>query len=228
MNGQMTVKGYSLHVIATAVGKWVSERSGQSHSATVLAYGADILFEALVKLVLLSIGSIMLGTTGIVAVVVFTASSFRLLTGGAHCTVYYRCLVSSLLIFLGLGSILQMTSPILLGWSEQVLLVPLVLSLYWIFRWAPVPPENKPLRNEKDRLARKRWAVALCLVVTAALYIAGTSRWWVWAVALGLSWQSFTLTPAGHTLLKGLDTLLTYPFLEGGEMKHEATDGSPR
>lgn len=200
---------YSIQYWASSIGTWAARNAGQPNRAAVLSYGAEIILGSVVKLSLLALLSFLLRIPHIVAVMILTAGSFRLLSGGAHCTAYCRCLAFSLLVFGGIGLSLKFILPYLMKVEREFLIIPLFLCLIWTLKWAPLPPQNKPLRDENDRLMRKFLSVMFCSLVWCFMYIKGTGNWWVWACVGGLLLQSFTLTPIGIKLLRIFDTILT-------------------
>ncbi|MHB1126334.1 MAG: accessory gene regulator ArgB-like protein [Bacillota bacterium] len=202
----MAYENLSIHGLAGKIGSRLGEEH-QGASPAVISYGAEIILGEFLKLALLLAMSILLGMFGPVAVMVITAGSLRLISGGSHCKTYLNCLISSLIVFLGLGAVLQLELQNLII-NHSLIYFFWALTIYWIVRWAPRPPDNKPLVNEDSRVARKRWAVALTVGFMEFLYTSGTGQWWVWAATIGLFWQSFTLTPAGYSFLARLDGLL--------------------
>ncbi|MBO8169163.1 MAG: accessory gene regulator B family protein [Thermoanaerobacteraceae bacterium] len=212
----MSVKDYSIHSLATSIGSWVSRQAGETEKLAVLVYGTEVLLGGIIKLAALAISSFLLGIPHLVAVQVVSAGFIRTLSGGAHCTAYYRCLLSSLLIFLGMGYSLKLGLPHLTVLSNHYMLFCFLVSFYWIYRWAPVPPDNKPLRTDRDRLVRKAWTIIAVLIIMAALIMVGTAKWWVWAITFSILWQCFTLTPFGQKFFYRLDKMLV--FFEGKEV----------
>lgn len=209
----MAFKNFSVHSISTNIGTWISNQRGQDNNSAVLSYGAEILLGGLIKLILVFGLSFLFGFPKIMLIIVLTTGFFRILSGGAHCTAYYRCLLLSLMIFLGIGFLLKTAQPYLLLINRNYLFIPFIFCLYWITRWAPVAPENKPLKNEKSRMDRKKITLTAAAILLLLLYIEA-SKWWTWPIAISLLWQCFTLCPIGQKVIDKLDYQLT--FSKGG------------
>ncbi|MHB1418619.1 MAG: accessory gene regulator ArgB-like protein [Bacillota bacterium] len=201
----MAYENYSIHGLAGKIGS----RLGEEHpgaSPAVISYGAEIILGEFLKLALLLGLSKLFGIFGIVAVTVFTAGTLRLISGGGHCKTYLNCLISSLIVFLGLGAVLRV-SLTYLDADKWIIYIFWAVTIYWLIRWAPRPPDNKPLAREESRNTRKRWSVALTIGFMEFLFTSGTGHWWVWAASVGMLWQAFTLCPSGYAFLRGLDSL---------------------
>lgn len=76
----------------------------------------------------------------------------------------------------------------------------LIPGLFWVLRYAPVPPENKPLKSRRDYWTRKLYAGFIYTGIIGLFYFTNMERWKL-AVATGVIWQAFTLTHAGHRVI---------------------------
>lgn len=201
---------YSIHAIAAHLGTWVARSSGQPDRGAILSYGAEVVLGSVVKIFLLVIIAKVLGILPIVVVLVLAAGSLRLLAGGAHCTAYYRCLLFSLVMFSTTGVALKASLPYLTALSREIIIIPILVCLMLNLKWAPQPPENKPLANEEEKFSRKLSSVMYCIVVFLVICLTGTGHWWVWAYLTGILIQSITITPWGEWCMTSFDKVLSY------------------
>lgn len=209
---------YSIHAMAVHIGTWAANSSGQPARWPILSYGAEVILGSVIKIAVLAIIAIILGILPIVAVLVFAAGSLRLLAGGAHCTAYYRCLLFSLGTFSTAGILVKTNMLYLTGLSIESTFLPILACLMLNLKWAPLPPENKPLVDDEDRFNRKFSSVMYCIIVFLVICLAGTGHWWVWAYLAGILLQSTTITPWGIRLMAGFDRCLSYK-LTGKEVE---------
>ncbi|MFY9174315.1 MAG: accessory gene regulator B family protein [Peptococcia bacterium] len=205
---QYTPRDYSIHGLGQKVGAWLAEHTDQPEKGPIYAYGAEVALGAVVKIIVAGTLAVILGILPIIALLIIATGVLRVVVGGAHCTAYYRCLIYSLISFFGLGLLLKHYLPYLTSLSSGVLILPLLACLIINLRWAPCPPENRPLRNEAEGKSKKRLAILICLVLSVVLLLAGTSHWWVWVVLLGMLSEAVTITPWGIWFVNGCDRLL--------------------
>jgi len=213
----MTTHSLSIENISATIGRYISAKTGNQHQENLLIYGAEVVLGSMLKIILVVTTSSLLGMRNEMLIIVFAAGMFRLLTGGAHASSYYRCLVSSLIIFTSLGYLFNVSLPCFTS-TNSVHFSPFLLSGFiWVLRYAPIPPENKPLKREKDYRNRKVYACLIYLTISGLFYYTDTI-WWMLAVSIGIIWQSFTLTQLGHRLIIGLDSIMTNSIRKGVEV----------
>ncbi|AGL02398.1 accessory gene regulator ArgB-like protein [Desulfoscipio gibsoniae] len=210
--------GISVHALGCRVGMYVANKTVNPNRAELLGYGAEIILGSVFKLVVLFLIAALLRVVYEVAILLFVIGLLRTLSGGAHCSAYYRCLVTSVLIILSLGCMIKVMFPLFQGLPGLILAGVLVISfcLYW--RYAPQASLNKPLKSKaiKDRFRKLTLIAALFLSIVS--FIVGPGYLISWIIAFGLLWQAFTLTPFGHLLIKKLD-ILFLPNWKGSELK---------
>jgi len=208
----------SVHKMAQAVGSHVAKRISRLDQAEYLAYGAEILLGSIVKLcVLFFIASIM-GVVLEVTVLLAVTGLIRTLSGGAHCSAYYRCLVTSDLILTALGYTIKTIHPIIGLLPTTVLLGITMLSIYVYWCYAPQAPLNKPFKSSTMRLTFRWYTLITVVTLSIISIILGTDSLSAWTMAFALLWQAFTLTPAGHWFIGLWDILLTLKK-KGGEVE---------
>ncbi len=100
----------SIHQIGQAVGLFVAKKVYRIEEAEYLSYGAEILIGSIFKLSILFFAAIMMDVVLEVIVLLIVTGLVRTLSGGAHCSAYYRCMVTSLLTLTEKGPVLSCCS----------------------------------------------------------------------------------------------------------------------
>ena len=143
--------------------KTTEELIGVYNLALMVPVGA--VFKGL-SLILLSL---ILGVFWQVIVVVLTFMSLRSIAGGAHFSSYVKCVIFSLIQFLGIALIAKY---IFQYWSHanlwNLLVFCILTSLYIIIKYVPRDSFNKPITKVLEIKKFKRWSF-LYLVVWIAL-----------------------------------------------------------
>jgi len=206
----------SIHKSGQAVGSYVAKKVSRFEQAEYLAFGAEILLGSILKLSVLFFIAAMMDIVLEVTVLLIVTGLIRTLSGGAHCSAYYRCLVTSVLMLTALGYTIKTIHPIirLLPISFLIGITALSIYLYWCY--APQAPLNKPFKNRTKELAFRWYTLFTVLALSIISISLGTSSLIAWTMAFALLWQAFTLTPVGHSFIRLWDILLT-PKKKGGE-----------
>jgi accessory gene regulator B len=199
----------SIHKIGQAVGSYVAKKVARIDQTEFLSYGAEILVGSIVKLSILFFIAVIMDVILEVTVLLFVTGLIRTLSGGAHCSAYYRCLVTSVLILTALGYSIKNIYPFIKLLPAAVFLGITVFSicLYWFY--APQAPSNKPFKSRKMELTF-RWYSLIAVVTLSIISIAlGTDSLIAWVIAFALLWQAFTLKPVGYRFIGLWDIILT-------------------
>ncbi|MFM1651871.1 accessory gene regulator ArgB-like protein [Brevibacillus sp. B_LB10_24] len=208
----------SIHKMGQAVGSYVAQKASRLEQAEMLSYGAEILLGSVVKLTLLFSVAAFLHITYEVTVLLIVTGLVRILSGGAHCSAYYRCLITSIVVLAALGSAVKLMQPWLSVLPSIVLYGVILLSLYLYWRYAPQAPPNKPFENKASELTFRRCTLLAVVALSIVSIIVGPKNFMGWTMATALLWQAFTLTPVGHKFIGSWDILLS-PKPKGGEVK---------
>lgn len=208
----------SVHALGYRVGTCVANVIAKPNQAAMLGYGAEILLGSVFKVAILFLIAAFLGMVFEVSVLLLVSGLIRTLSGGAHYSAYYRCLVTSVLIIASLGYMIKVMSSFLQGLPDLILAGVLMLSfcLYW--RYAPQAPLNKPLKSKAMKDKFRKLTLILALLLSILSIIVGPGNIISWVIAFGLLWQAFTLAPSGNVLIKKLDILLSLSW-KGGAAK---------
>lgn len=168
----------------------------------VARYGLQILVYTLTGFITICLAGWLLGCFWTTLAVCLTAALLRLFTGGAHSNSPLTCTLLGMVVVPLLGKIAALTAPFFTPQSLTLIVVPgLILSLTIIWRLAPVDSPAKPITSLEHRKKLRFLAMAAVLLLTsgqALLLIKGQALTVVLALSLGLWWQAFTLTQAGH------------------------------
>jgi len=208
----------SIRKIGQALGTYVAKKVSRADQTEFLSYGAEILVGSIIKLCILFSLSIIMNISLEVAILLTVTGLIRTLSGGAHCSAYYRCLVTSVFIFTVLGYFIKVNYPFIRQLHPTILLVILVLTFYLYWSYSPQAPSNKPFKDKKTEFAFRRYTLLTVLILSITAIVLGSNRLTAWVISFALLWQSFTLTPAGHRFIGLCDILLTFKK-KGGEVE---------
>lgn len=177
----------------------------------VVRFGAENLFLGAAGLAAISLVAWLLRSlpeTLVLTGVVIVTRSFA---GGAHLGGPLRCTVFTALTFPALGAAARLiagTGTVAPCFSAAATLV----SLVGVLLLAPADNPAKPIRTAAHRCRLKKLAVYAVLgaAVLQACMLAGNSpaRSLAAAVGMGLLWQSFVLTRAGHAVMRLIDRVV--------------------
>ena len=148
--------------------------------------------------------------TSYVLAVLVPSSLLRLVSGGAHCSTFLRCLVLSLVIMIGIG---QVAATIIISHSLlYTSIVFLVASgVYVIHKWVPADTPAKPIVSTRKRAMYRKLSY-----IYMAIWIAVMSVLIFWSEAApgfalasigGVGWQIFSITPSGYRFVAIIEKL---------------------
>ena len=204
----------SIHRLGHIVGTHISKKMDIPNKANLLGYGAEVLIGGIVKLTVLFLVSILLGILVEVALLLLVVAIMRTLSGGAHCSAYYRCMVTSIFVLGVLGYIIKTMYPSLSVLPPIVLGGIILLSIYLYWCYAPQAPPNKPFKTKAAETAFRRYTLITAATMALIAILAGVESLISWIIAGGLLWQAFTLTPAGYRFIRLIDVLLSLKVKE--------------
>lgn len=201
--------------MAEAMGKSLGK---SSEDVAVVAYGLIGILQFLtIFLLTTAIGVIC--RMWIEVVVVFLSVGFlRRLTGGAHSSGLYSCLVYSICFVCSMSALSRYVLPTLPFVANCVLGAAVFAFGYvMIALKAPVTPPNKPCRTEEKRKRLRRGAFAilsifLALVVASFVFRGAGARLYTAGLSLLMStlWQITMMTKPGHAFISFFDRMFTH------------------
>ena len=207
---------FSIHKLGQAVGQYVAKKVSNLERAEYLAFGAEILLGSIVKLCSLFFIAAMLDIVREVIILLVVTGTIRTLSGGAHCSAYYRCLVTSVSILTVLGYTVKAIFPLIRQFPTIVLVGIIALSIYLYWRYAPKAPLNKPFESRAKEMAFRRYTLISVVTLSIISIVLGANSLIGWTMVFALLWQAFTLTSVGHMFIGSWDVLLTFKKKGGG------------
>lgn len=193
----------------------------------VIAYGAYILLDTVLALVMVMLFGAIFNVFYQALVVSFAAALFRKTSGGAHATTPFRCASIGTIVAVGFALIIEYLKP----WFNNpiiiiYLIITFVISYLIVLKLAPKDSPNKPIvkiakiKELKAKSFRTLYIyVIICLVILAFGYYTRATNLlpYIALICTGYLWQAFTLTSLGHTTISIMELPFRYIKLTGGE-----------
>jgi accessory gene regulator B len=196
-----------IHDFAVKLGTIIAAELKITERQAIITYGLEITIGALVKLICFLVLSLALGIFPQVITAVLASGVFRLAAGGAHCTAYYRCLVSSLITFLGIGALARYLANYSLP-LEIIVTSVTIWSLVIVLRWAPADTPAKPVTSPAQRKGLRLASGSIIGIYLATGLCAPLPADLILAISLGFFIQASTITPAGYHWIETVDRIL--------------------
>lgn len=206
----------SIHSIAKNLASYILSRAALidtfqggegSERQEIVAYGLEVALGAVVEVLTIAGVSKALRIFPEVMTAFLTQGLYRFGSGGAHCTAYYRCLVSSL-VFLTLagwgGQWLQGVFP---GGEVVFSIMAVMVSLPVVRRWAPADTAANPIFSPR----RRYWLRNLAFLFLGGwlffmlIAVGRVKASLLYASVLAVIIQTITITPAGYRWMAWLD-----------------------
>lgn len=181
----------------------------------VIRYGAFILLQTLLSIVLVIIFGWLFNVVIEALVISFVMSILRKYSGGVHASTLDVCTIVSTIICVGFAVLVSYISPLL---NLNFILVSGALIFIWsyyiIYKLAPVGSSTKPINSEEKRKRMKQSSIIilnlyLMIVVFTIIIYLNMGIWrllsYSTCIYIGLAWQVFTLTSKGHFIMKKVD-----------------------
>lgn len=214
----------SLYSASSKIAKYITDGaelgSGQTDS---VRYGLEIILGALIKGVILLTSACFLGILPQVIIALICGSLLRLVSGGAHCTSYLRCLSCGLVVYLCAGKIALNLEKFLDPDQLAIILLLCFLAMaLCACLWAPAEVPHRTINYEEWILFKGLTMVLLTVFLTAAfLSIVHVRLSYIMAGLLALLAQTFSFTPPGYLIIGKIDELLFYTTArKGGELNN--------
>jgi accessory gene regulator B len=178
----------------------------------VVSYGLQVLIYSAVGFTSVLAAGWLLGCFWTTLAVMVSTACLRVVSGGAHSRTPLTCGILGVIIGPLLGKAAALGGYVLSPGAVLTLITAgFLVSLYVIWRLAPVDSPAKPISSVEKRARLRIVAVAVLCVITAVqiviLYQVLKAPQLVLAVSLGVWWQSFTLTRPAHRFTTLLDDL---------------------
>ena len=173
-----------------------------------IRYGIEVLLGSILQAVLLLAIAFWLNLFYEAVGILMASALYRRYSGGAHCTAYYRCTLTSLITFLPLAYLAQFLLP-----YNNLLTVCSAGLIVLTIAWLKVPVDNPtnpitdPIRRQELRRKSLIMAVFLIILTITLLFVYPLGSV---AIMMGLLWQSITLTIPGHIYISAWDTIFLH------------------
>jgi accessory gene regulator B len=199
--------------MAQSIGKSLGKTEEE---IAVIAYGLIGILQFSTIFVLSSIIGLIFGFWLETAIVFLSVGFLRRLTGGAHSSGIYSCLVYSVFFVCGISAISYYLLAQLAWQINLGLLVAVYLFGYvTVALKAPVTPPNKPCRSEqkRKRLRRGSFIVLTLFLATSLVCVVLGWKWNARCYSIGLSlvlstlWQITMMTAVGKGFVELIDGL---------------------
>ena len=186
----------------------LAKNSSENLYEDEIRYGIEVVLGGILQACLLLALAFWLNLFYETAGILVASALYRRYSGGAHCTAYYRCTLTSQCTFLPLAYLIKIFFPYI-----SLLKIICACLFVLIVAWLKVPVDNPinpitdPLRRQSLRQKALVVAMVLCLLAMLFLFIYPL---WSASLIMGLLWQSITLTAPGHTYMSLWDNLFLY------------------
>lgn len=165
----------------------VSNNIITDEDASVYAYGLELILATIVNTFVVCVIGIVMGR--FIETILFLASFaiLRSFSGGYHASTHVKCLVILVVAYMINMVLIWMISV------EYMLYASLVLqfiSIFLIFKYAPVENENKPLNEEERRnykIKSRILSLVLAAIASAGLLLFPTAQELFFSITLGLT-----------------------------------------
>ena len=183
-----------------------------SDEEAIALFGLQMLVYTVTGFLSICLVGWLLGVLALTLAVTLTAASLRLWAGGAHSRSPLTCNLLGMIVAPLLGKLAALAAPLFTPAGLGVMILAgFIIAVVVIWRRAPVDSPAKPITSPAER--RRLRALSLVLVVFIAVLqvlILVTMRAvpFILALSLGLGWQTFSLTRAGHWFAILIDNLM--------------------
>ena len=186
----------------------------------VVEYSLDILLSSTLNIVIALVITSLFGVTRLSVTILLSSAFMRYFSGGAHCTTSSHCIIAGSITVPLLSLLANKLSFYTLS-TDKTLMLSIYFALFLfafvsIYLWAPADTPNKPVSTKKEKHFLRR-ASFICVTILALIclrlimlpYWAHRSPY-VTAILLGITWQSFSLSPLGYKTIHCFDNLLRH------------------
>lgn len=179
----------------------------------VVAFGLYMVVSFILGYAAIAIVGWLLNVFWLAIAVAATGSVLRVVSGGAHSETMLNCTLFGAIVSPGLALIASFIYPFLSGLSLYLLVAVFwSFSIWGVLKYAPADTPQKPITGSVER---RRYRNRSLGVLAAWVFVLGGGVFYgkvsddiLLASTLGLSWQGFSLMPAGYWIVKRFDGLI--------------------
>lgn len=187
----------------------------------ILRYSIELVISGVFSLGLALIAALFLGVFPNVFIIMITSAVFRSFSGGAHSSTMFGCAIYGTIIMNILGLITKYTHPTK-NFLAIIILLIFMFSIWSFQKYAPADTPGKPITTKvkREKLRRLSFFTLFIWCAVCLLWYTGLVKNYtiIYASALGVLWQSFSLTDWGYALLHHMDRALQKINKNEGEL----------
>lgn len=201
-----------MHDIAFHIASFLACRTGLEESKVdTVRFGLEIILGEVIKWVILLTAATILGVLPGALFAMISVAVFKMISGGAHCEDYWRCLAMGVITFLGFGKLGVYLEPYL-SFSTMVKVIVASTLFMGVLTavWAPAEVPNRRITAE-EKVKFKRISLVF-LVLWAGIIIVFIAPYSIPAVVTGVlatMVQAFSFTPPGYWAIDRFDYALS-------------------
>lgn len=208
-----------LNKLAGVVAAHMAQATGLEKDKTdQLRFGLEIIMGTLIKGAILFSLAYLLNVLPQVALALAAGGLFRLLSGGAHCTSYWRCLVLGVTVYLFIGlAAVSIANLITLKWFNAMVGTFIFIAIACTVKWAPGEVPYRTMVRRQISKFKVLSLLYLSLWAGLVIYLVnGTNYSLFLAALLALAMQTLSFTPWGYGLVARVDGLMAKLAGKGG------------
>ncbi len=187
----------------------------------ILRYSIELIISGAFSLGLALFVALFLGVFPNVFIIMITSAVFRTFSGGAHSSTMFGCAIYGTVIMNIFGLITKHTNPTK-SFLGIILMTIFIFSLWSFYKNAPADTPGKPITTKvkREKLRRLSFFTLFIWCIVCLLWYTGLVKNYtiIYASALGLLWQSFSLTHWGYALFYHMDRILQKINKNEGEL----------
>lgn len=174
-------------------------------------FGFQVIYQSIIKIVLLALLAIILGTQKPTIFIVLSFTTIRFFAGGAHMDTYAKCLLITLAAFLP-ASIVCKHFTLNQNTCFIFLSCVLLVAITVILKWAPKESPMNKIDSGKAKKTLKSVSALLLIFwfVTALLLNLFGMTESSMSISFGLLIEISTIPPAGSAVYNKIDKILKY------------------
>lgn len=179
----------------------------------VLVFGLTTLISTIGSYAAIIAVGLLAGAVKLALIAAVTSTLFRVVSGGAHSRCMRNCIILGAIVSPGIAVISKWAGP-----GMPVSTLYLLVAVTWLFslaailRYAPADTPNRPIVKPEERRKFRGMSLTVLAVwgITAinAVMFKLTTGEMILASALGLLWQTHSITPHGYRLVEKFDQLI--------------------
>lgn len=200
----------SLKQFCTSIAQGLgNELNMDNRAIETVRFGMEIIVGAIIKGIVVFGMSYIMGILPIVTAALITSGILRLLSGGAHCSSYSRCLLFGTVITLANGLVVKLVyRSITPTYLFLIILLTALFGLIVIKKWAPLESGNKPIKNGDRRKKFKEVSTLFVLFWSLSILLftilGGDTRLSLGSIG-GLAIQVLSVSPYGCGAIHRID-----------------------